>query len=290
MHDRGDHETNVVHLRRRDEPAEAEREWLASTIFAEEDDVGPFSRGNLVPPRRAPDAEPTSPPTERDPFFDDLTTSGTSDGSPAGAGDAVDDTDAYFDRIRAQSPVEMAESASPAVPADSLPGSARMPAEPRPRHRLRRRAGWIVRTVGGPREARSSSGERGTGAKIRGLRLAAAGRNMRPLGAMALCLVLLGSGVVIVASAGSGGAPSAGSIASTGQGGTVLGIASDPFAGYSASSSRTYSSAGSPAPSTTTSASSSGSNTNAGEQTTSPAQQPAFGANGALGPGSSPDS
>lgn len=193
MHDRGDHESNVVHLRRRGEPADAEREWLASTIFAEEDDVGPFSRGNLVPPRRAPDAEPTSPPTEPDPFFDGLTRTDTSDRSPAGAEDAVDDTDAYFDRIRAQTPVEMAESESPAAPGHSLPGSARLPAEPRPRHRLRRHAAWILRTGGGPREARSSSGESGTGAKIRGPRLAAAGRKMRPLGATALCLVLLGS-------------------------------------------------------------------------------------------------
>ena len=57
MDGRDQPDTNVVRIRRRGDPSEAERRRLASTIFAEEDDVGTFSHGNLVPPA-------TDPPTE----------------------------------------------------------------------------------------------------------------------------------------------------------------------------------------------------------------------------------
>lgn len=43
-------DTNVVRLRRKGYPCEEERKQIARTIFAAEDDVGPFSRGTL--PRR----------------------------------------------------------------------------------------------------------------------------------------------------------------------------------------------------------------------------------------------
>ena len=51
MDGRDQPDTNVVQIRRRGDPSEAERRRLASTIFAEPDDVATFSRGNLVPPR-----------------------------------------------------------------------------------------------------------------------------------------------------------------------------------------------------------------------------------------------
>jgi hypothetical protein len=73
MDGRDQPDTNVVRIRRRGDPSEAERRRLASTIFAEQDDVGPFSRGNLVPP---PTDHPTEPPEEdratADPYFENL--------------------------------------------------------------------------------------------------------------------------------------------------------------------------------------------------------------------------
>jgi hypothetical protein len=67
MDDRNRPDTNVVLLRRKGDPSEAERERVASTIFAEPDDIATFSRGNLVPPRPdTRDEEPgptTSPPS-----------------------------------------------------------------------------------------------------------------------------------------------------------------------------------------------------------------------------------
>jgi len=50
MDDRKPPESNVVRLRRDGEPDEEERQRLARTIFASEDDVATFSRGNLLLP------------------------------------------------------------------------------------------------------------------------------------------------------------------------------------------------------------------------------------------------
>jgi hypothetical protein len=73
MDGRDQTDTNVVRIRRRGDPSEAERRRLASTIFAEEDDVGTFSRGNLVPPSTD---HPTEPPDDdrgtADPYFENL--------------------------------------------------------------------------------------------------------------------------------------------------------------------------------------------------------------------------
>lgn len=44
-------DTNVVRLRRNGDPSNEERQRLASTIFAEQDEVGTFSRGNFCPSR-----------------------------------------------------------------------------------------------------------------------------------------------------------------------------------------------------------------------------------------------
>jgi hypothetical protein len=48
---RDDHDSHeVVPLRRKDDPDAAERAELANQIFAQEDEIGTFSRGNLIPP------------------------------------------------------------------------------------------------------------------------------------------------------------------------------------------------------------------------------------------------
>ena len=67
MDDRTRPDTNVVLLRRKGDPSEAERERVASTIFAEPDDIATFSRGNLVPPRpdTRDDAEEAAPSPTR---------------------------------------------------------------------------------------------------------------------------------------------------------------------------------------------------------------------------------
>ena len=132
MDDRTRPDTNVVLLRRKGDPSEAERERVASTIFAEPDDIATFSRGNLVPPRpdtRDADEEPAPSP---DPFFDRLQEASKTDGTqPADLADDGESTDAYFDRLATQSPAEMSTSGAPApaVSADArkrtAPGGAR---------------------------------------------------------------------------------------------------------------------------------------------------------------------
>ena len=130
MDDRTRPDTNVVLLRRKGDPSEAERERVASTIFAEPDDIATFSRGNLVPPRpdtRDADAElaPSS-----DPFFDGLQEASKTDGTqPSDLADDGVSTDAYFDRLATQSPAEMSTTGAPALSATPMPGSALLPAE-----------------------------------------------------------------------------------------------------------------------------------------------------------------
>ena len=72
MDDRTRPDTNVVLLRRKGDPSEAEREHVASTIFAEPDDIATFSRGNLVPPRPDTRDDAEEPAASPDPFFDRL--------------------------------------------------------------------------------------------------------------------------------------------------------------------------------------------------------------------------
>jgi hypothetical protein len=130
MDDRTPPDTNVVLLRRRGDPCEAERERVASTIFAEPDDVATFSRGNLVPPRPdARDANDEAAPSA-DPFFEHLQAASKTDG--AQRTDLADDgesTDAYFDRLTTQSPAEMSTSGAPTPATGAMPGSALLPAD-----------------------------------------------------------------------------------------------------------------------------------------------------------------
>jgi hypothetical protein len=129
MDDRTRPDTNVVLLRRKGDPSEAERERVASTIFAEPDDIATFSRGNLVPPRpnTRDDAEEPAPPPDL--FFDRLQEGSESDGTQmADLADGVS-TDAYFDRLATQSPAEMSTTGAPAPAVRPMPGSAQLPAE-----------------------------------------------------------------------------------------------------------------------------------------------------------------
>ena len=71
MDDRDQPDSDGVRLRRSGDPGEDERQRLASTIFAEEDDVGTFSRGNLVPPKQSAGRDEEAPAAP-DPFFDEL--------------------------------------------------------------------------------------------------------------------------------------------------------------------------------------------------------------------------
>ena len=130
MDDRTRPDTNVVLLRRKGDPCEAERERVASTIFAEPDDVATFSRGNLVPPRPdASDANDELAPSA-DPFFDGLQpASKTDEAQRTDLADDGESTDAYFDRLATQSPAEMSTSGASTPAASPMPGSALLPAD-----------------------------------------------------------------------------------------------------------------------------------------------------------------
>jgi hypothetical protein len=104
MDGRDQPDTNVVRIRRSGDPSEAERRRLASTIFAEEDDVGTFSRGNLVPP---PTDHPTEPRDDdranaADPYFERLQRTRGGHRQIATAARSDSETIAYFDRLARQ--------------------------------------------------------------------------------------------------------------------------------------------------------------------------------------------
>jgi hypothetical protein len=138
MDDRKPPESNVVRLRRDGEPDEEERRRLSRTIFASEDEVGTFSRGNLLlPPHDPPPPEPAAEP---DPFFDQLQSPDQSATPGVSCGDRAD-TAAYFERLGSQTAAEMSPDATGTQPTGvSMPGSARLPAEiDKPRRRAARR-------------------------------------------------------------------------------------------------------------------------------------------------------
>jgi hypothetical protein len=141
MDNRKPPDTNVVRLRRNGDPSDEERQRLASTIFAEQDEIGTFSRGNLVPPAPTTLAAPNQPPAAADPFFEQLQAPPTSDETTAAA--AVGEratTAAYFERLGSQTPAEMSQSIEPQPAAAAMLGSANLPGEVTTsrRRRLRR--------------------------------------------------------------------------------------------------------------------------------------------------------
>ena len=120
---------NVVPLRRSGGPDEAERKRLASTIFAEPDEIGTFSQGNLVPPPSQSLAEERRQP---DPFFEDRLPRAVDSDAPREAPGTGTVADNYFAQLSQQSASEMADSLrerdQPVTAA--MPGSAQLPAAP----------------------------------------------------------------------------------------------------------------------------------------------------------------
>lgn len=133
--DAHDHpDANVVNLHCRYGLDEQRREQIASTIFAEQDEIYTFSHGNLVPP--TPSAPPAEPEGADDPFFEQQlrrpharTRAQTSE--PA---EQQSETDAYFEQLASESATEMAQRLDCAgEQAKRLPGSALLAAsEPAP--------------------------------------------------------------------------------------------------------------------------------------------------------------
>lgn len=128
MDDRDHPDTNVFHLRRKDEPGEEERRRIASTIFAEEDEVGPFSRGNLVAPKPRPDDREEAG-HGADAYFDQLQQERAAVRAAGSTRERDSETTAYFERLGRQSPAEMAQAVDTPPDEGALPGSARLPAE-----------------------------------------------------------------------------------------------------------------------------------------------------------------
>lgn len=122
-------DSNVVRLRRNGEPSAEEREQLASTIFAEQDEIGTFSRGNLVPPVPAASPADTERPAAPDPFFDQLQARSRGETEAEWVAGASDATDAFFDRLGSQTPAEMSQTLTPPLAAAAMPGSASLPSD-----------------------------------------------------------------------------------------------------------------------------------------------------------------
>jgi hypothetical protein len=130
MDGRDQPDTNVVRIRRKGDPSEAERTRLASTIFAEQDDVGTFSHGNLVPPRTGqPDKAPDDGQTTVDPYFENLQRTNGGHGQSATERSGDPETIAYFDRLATQSAGEMAAMVDAQSGEPAMPGSAQLPAD-----------------------------------------------------------------------------------------------------------------------------------------------------------------
>ena len=193
MDDREPLESNVVRLQRDGEPDEEERQRLARTIFASEDEVGTFSRGNLLLPSPTPPPHEESP-AEPDPFFDQLQSPDQS-ATPSVLRRDRAETVAYFEKLGSQTAAEMSADATAAQPnAVSLPGSARLPAE---LDKRRRRGPRLHRAVASDPQDREPRAAR------RGSRLAAA-----PVAAALGVLVVSGAALAaIVAGGGHSGAP-----------------------------------------------------------------------------------
>lgn len=124
MDDRNRAKSKVIPLRRKGQSENGDREHVASKIFAEEDGIGPFSLGNLIPPKhRAPANDspgilPEGFDGEREP---DLA-------SPPRAVAVDEEPDEFFEELIARTSVGRPTDGGPAeVPI--LPGSAYLPNE-----------------------------------------------------------------------------------------------------------------------------------------------------------------
>jgi hypothetical protein len=121
MDDRNRSKSKVVPLRRKGRSENGDRGHVASKIFAEEDGIGTFSLGNLVPPKHhapADDARGLRPDGEREP----------DSAFPERAAAVEQERDEFFEELIARTSVGTAtDGASPQAP--TLPGSAYLPSE-----------------------------------------------------------------------------------------------------------------------------------------------------------------
>lgn len=193
MDDRDRAKSKVIPLRRKGRSENGDREHVASKIFAEEDGIGPFSLGNLIPPKhRAPadDARGILPDgfeREREP------------GSASPLQDAPVDAepDEFFEELLARTSVGTPTDGAPPN-APTLPGSAYLPNElpamdgarrvslGRLVERLTMRRGDAARTTPGQRTGRTGS------------RIMRAGA----LGAVAIAVLASLAGAVLLGHAG----------------------------------------------------------------------------------------
>jgi hypothetical protein len=128
MDDRDHHDTNVVSLRRKDDLRGRDQDQVASTIFAEQDEISTFSQGNLVPPSPPGQSVSQGPTQPADPFFDQHLQRPGTDRELTSDANVGKETDEYFDQLVAQSATEMADELQDRdPPAVSLPGSASLP-------------------------------------------------------------------------------------------------------------------------------------------------------------------
>ena len=160
MDGRDQPDTNVVRIRRRGDPSEAERRRLASTIFAEQDDVGTFSRGNLVPPATDHPTEPRERrPSDRRSLLREAATN-TRRPWPRARATARSDSEtiAYFDQLttreRCRNGLEGRRAVGRASDARKRPAPRRARAAPRDAARNGRRARTQSRRWGGARPLR----------------------------------------------------------------------------------------------------------------------------------------
>ena len=124
MDDRDRANTKVVPLRRKGQSENGDREHVASKIFAEEDGIGTFSLGNLIPPtRRGAGDDPRGTPPDG---FERKQEPDPASGAQNAAAD--EGPDEFFEQLIAQSSVRTRSDGAPAN-APTLPGSAHLPSE-----------------------------------------------------------------------------------------------------------------------------------------------------------------
>jgi len=139
MEDRDHHDTKVVSLRRKADPRG--RDQVAGRIFAEQDEIGTFSQGNLVPPTPpAPDTAEESGQAA-DPFFEEHVPHANGPGGLVSDAEVGTDADDYFAQLGEQSATQMADrlcrgEQSRAI---AMPGSAGLPVDAAKGRRHRRR-------------------------------------------------------------------------------------------------------------------------------------------------------
>jgi hypothetical protein len=124
MDDRDRAKSKVIPLRRKGRSENGDREHVASKIFAEEDGIGPFSLGNLIPPKHR------APPDDAHGILPDGFEREREPGPASTLQDAAvdEEPDEFFEELIAHTSVgTLTDGAPPKAP--TLPGSAYLPNE-----------------------------------------------------------------------------------------------------------------------------------------------------------------